>query len=322
MSMRKASIILGALLLSIGLHTSVYSQAQYPKSPVTLVIPFGPGGAADVSFRALIQDLRTLLKVPINVSNRPGAGGIVGTDFVAFAKPDGYNLLGGTSAIFTVAPAIDPKTLRDLDHIATVVSQGVVLVVRTENEIRTLEDLIRRGKEKPGDMTIGTAGVQTPPYFDLAFLELATGAKFSHVPIADSNEGMANMLGGHIDAWFGTVSATQNMIRAGRARALATCTPKRLADFPDVPTFAEKGFPDVSINITMMLSGPKGLPADVIKTWEDALKVVLAKPEIVSALGKLNYEVDFQAGPARINQLLNKERETMKTVVKDKGIKP
>lgn len=307
-------------LLSLG--SVAYAAEQYPSKPVSWIVPFGPGGASDLCFRTILEDVKAILKVPINIVNKPGAGGLTGADAVAFSKPDGYTLLAGTSAHLTVGPAIDPKTMRDLVPIAIVATQATLLANRTEHPAKSLEDFVKLAKQKSGQLTVGTTGVQSIPYFDLELLEQVSGARYSHVPIANSSEGMANMLGGHIDGWFGTVSITQNLMKAGRVRGLATCNPVRLMDFPDIPTFAEKGYPDVNLNLYMIIYGPKGISPEIIKAWEDALGTVMKKPSIISALNKVNFEVNVVFGPEKIAKMLGTERERLTKIAQEKGIKP
>jgi tripartite-type tricarboxylate transporter receptor subunit TctC len=310
------------LSLMVGLESVVYSQDKYPSKAITWIVPFGPGGASDLCFRTVLEDLKAILKVPINVVNKPGAGGLTGADAVAFSKPDGYTLLAGTSAHLTVGPAIDPKAMRELVPIALVATQATLLANRTEHPAKSLDDFINLAKQKSGQMTVGTTGVQSIPYFDLELLEQASGTRYSHVPIANSSEGMANVLGGHIDAWFGTVSITQNLMKAGRIRGLATCNPTRLADFPDIPTFAEKGYPDVNLNLYMIIYGPKGITPEMIKVWEDAFTTVMKKPAIISALNNVNFEVNVVLGSEKISKMLATERERLTAIAKAKGIKP
>jgi tripartite-type tricarboxylate transporter receptor subunit TctC len=308
--------------LSFLLNPSVQAQRKYPNKPITFIVPFGPGGASDLCWRVVLEDLRAELGVSINALNKAGAGGLSGADIVATAKPDGYTLLAANNTCMTVAPAIDPKAYRDLVPIAVVANQGLLIATRSNHEIKTLEEMISRAKAKPDSLTVGSTGVTASTYFDLALLEVASGTSFSHVPIPSSNEGTANLLGGHIDFWFGTFSATQNLMMAGRLRGLATALSQRLPAFPDIPTFAERGYPDVNLNLDMILYGPKGTPPEVIKVWEDALKAVIKKPSMKAALAKVNFEVDFKVGSEKIRRSLDQTRENLIKIVKVKGLKP
>lgn len=298
------------------------AQDKYPDKPISFIIPFGPGGASDLFWRNLLEDLKAELKVSISVINKTGAGGLTGADFVAKAKPDGYTLLAAVNTNMTVSPAIDPEAYRDLVPIAVLARQGIFLVGRTEHEIKSLEEMIRRAKEKPDSITVATAGVTSSPYFNLALLEVASGTSFSHVPVANSNEAMATVLGGHIDFWMGTLASAQNLMKAGRMRGIATCMDQRIPAFPDVPTFKEKGYPDVSLNLSMILYGPRGISPAVIKAWEEAFKVVMKKPNVIASIEKLNYDVDFQLGSAKIRKDLDDLRGKLEKIAKAKGIKP
>jgi len=269
-----------------------------------------------------MEDLKGELKVPINAANKTGSGGLMGVDFVAHSKPDGYNLLAANNTCMTVAPAIDPKAYRDLMPIAVVAQQACLIVTRANHEIKTLEDMIKRAKAKPNSLTVGSSGVTASTYFDLELFQASSGTSFSHVPVPQSNEGIAMVLGGHIDFWFSTLAAAQNLMKAGRIRGIATCTTARLPAFPDIPTFAEKGYPDVNLNLTMTLYGPKGMPPEVIKAWEDALGAVMKKPKVMADMEKLNFEVDFQLGPEKIRKSYDQMREKLEKIAKAKGLKP
>lgn len=203
-----------------------------------------------------------------------------------------------------------------------VARQGILVATRYDHDIKTLEEMISAAKAKPESLTVGTTGVTASTYFDLALFENASGTKFSHLPVPKSSEGIAMLLGGHIDFWLGTFSITQNLMKAKRVRGIATCLPQRLSTFPDIPTFAEKGYPDVNLNLVMILYAPGGTPQEVIKAWEDALTLVMKKPHISANLEKVNFEVDFQVGSEKIQIFLDQMRERLKKVAQEKGIKP
>jgi len=131
---------------------------------------------------------------------------------------------------------------------------------------------------------------------------------------------VTNLLGGHIDLWAGSIAITQNLMKAGRVRGLVVTTKKRMNDFPDMPTFAEKGFPQIDVNLVISMNGPKGLPPVVIKTWEDALRGVLARPEIVTALNKVNYDVDFQTDTEKLRNYYSDEIKRFSGIAKERGL--
>ncbi len=164
-----------------------------------------------------------------------------------------------------------------------------------------------RPRKSPARSPVDRAESRRRLTLDLALLEAATGIQIKHIPIASSSEGATQLLGGHIDLWMGSVATTQNLVKAGRLRGLAVSSRERMRDFPDVPTFAEKGFPHINVNLIIVMMGPKGLPPSVTKAWENALGTVLARPEIVSALNKVNYDVDFQTGPDKLRKYFSEE---------------
>jgi tripartite-type tricarboxylate transporter receptor subunit TctC len=307
-------------ILGIGFHSVGYGQEKYPSKPIQIVVPFGAGGSSDLFFRSLTDELSKVMKVPVTVVNRTGASGLVGADFVANSKNDGYTLLGTSSAPITIAPAIDPKDARELDPLALLAYQANIIATRNESEFKTLDDLVEYAKKKPGALTCGTSGIQSEPYFDLELFKSAARIDLRHVPISSSREGITNTLGGHIDFWFGSLSTSQSLMKAGRIRGLAVCTDRRLDSFPDIPTFAEKKYPQVNVNLIITLLGPKSLPPAVIKTWEDALKVVLGNPEVAASINRLNYDVDLQIGTEKLRAYFKEEVERFSKIAKEKGI--
>lgn len=309
------------ILILVGWTGEGLSQDKYPDKPIQIVVPFGPGGSSDLCFRVLTGELSKVLKVPVNVINRTGASGLVGTDFVANSKPDGYTLLGTSSAPMTVAPAIDPKAERDLDPLAIIAYQVVAFTTRSESEFKSLADVIAYAKKKPGELTCGTSGIQTEPFFNLEILKSAAGVDIRHVSIASSSEGITNVLGGHINFWFGSLSTSYSLIKAGRIRGIAITGNKRLEEFPNVGTFSEGGFPQVNVNLVITMMGPKGLPPAMIKVWGDALKVVLAHPEVVASLSKLHYMVDLQTETESLRKYFKGELERFSGIAKELNIR-
>jgi tripartite-type tricarboxylate transporter receptor subunit TctC len=320
--MNKSWLPFFILALCPALAPPLHAQDKYPSKPISFIIPFGPGGASDLFWRNLIEELKAELKVPINALNKAGAGGLTGADLVADAKPDGYTLLAANNTAMTVAPAIDAKAFRDLVPIAVLARQSVVVVSRADHPIKSLEELIKRAKEKPNTITVGTTGVTSSTYFDLALLEVASGADFKHVPVPNSSEGIAMALGGHIDFWLSTLATAQNLMKAGRVRAIATCMDQRIPAFPDVPTFKEKGYPDVNLNLSMVLYGPKGIPPAAIKALDEALNAVMKKPQIIAGIEKLNFEIDVQLDSAKLRKNFDDVRGRLEKIAKAKGIKP
>jgi len=309
------------VLLLVGWSSVGRPQEKYPDKPIQIVVPFGPGGSSDLFFRSLTGELSKILKTPVNVVNRTGASGLVGTDFVANSKPDGYTLLGTSSAPVTVAPAIDPKAERELDPLAILAYQVVAFTTRSESGFKSLADVIAYAKKKPGELTCGTSGIQTEPFFDLEIFKSAAGVDIRHVSIASSSEGITNVLGGHIDFWFGSLSTSYSLMKAGRIRGIAITGNKRLQEFPDVPTFAEGGFPEVNVHLVITLMGPKGLPPSVTALWAESLRLVLSHPEVLASLGKLHYVVDLRTETEPLRKYFKGELERFSAIAKRLNIR-
>jgi len=308
-------------ILSIGLSSTAYAQAKYPNKPIQLVVAYGAGGAQDIFWRSIREDLEKALKTPISVVNKPGAGGALGADFVANAKSDGYTLLGVSDSTKTVIPAVDPKAVSDTHVIALVFRTPLGWVVRSESNFKSLKDVINYAKEKPGALTCATQGIQVEAYFDLQIICQAAGIKITHVPNPKATDAMANVMGGHVDFWLGSLPGILPLSKGGKLRVLGITWDHRLPDNPDLPTFAEQGFPQANLDLHAGLWGPKDLPQDVFNVWQGALKSVLGNPDTVTSLRKSSMYVDLQVDREKINKTIKEQFERVSQIAIKEGIR-
>ena len=309
-------------MLVFGSNPAVYAQAKYPNKPIQLVVGYGPGGAQDLFWRAIKDDLEKVLKVPITIVNKAGAGGALAADFVANAKNDGYTLVAVGHSIKTVIPAIDPKAvISNTDVIALTFSMPFALVTRTESNFKSLKDVIAYGKEKPGALTCATQGVQSEAYFDLQFIAQGSGIKISHVPIPNAGDVMANVLGGHVDLALSTFASTLALYKGGKLRVLGITTEKRLQDYPDIPTFAEQGLPQATLDGVGGLWGPKNMPQEVFNVWRSALEVVLGNPEMQANLRNRMLYADLKVDRDKINKYIQDLYNTLSQIAIKEGIR-
>ena len=279
--------IFAALLLT-GAATSALAQDAYPAQPIRLVVPFPAGGAIDIISRTVAAGMSKQLGQPIVVENRAGAGGNIGTDVVAKAKPDGYTLLAGTSATHGVNPALYPKipfNARD-DFIPIAYWGGVpnVLVVSKASGIASLDELVAMAKREPDKLTFGSAGNGTSLHLAGEMFQRAAGVKLVHVPYKGGAPAATDLLGGSITMMFDTVAVSLPNLRAGKLVALAVAAPERHFALPDVPTFAEKGYAAVESSTWTGLFAPKGTAADVVRKLAQASAAALKDPEVEKTL--------------------------------------
>jgi len=274
---------LAAGLAAVALATGAHAQDVWPARPVKIVAPFAPGGSSDTLARIVAEKLTTRLGQNFVVENRAGASGIIGADFVAKAAPDGYTLVVSGVASHVIAPAMqsvpyDP--MASFTHIALFGGPPVVLVVTPGLEARDLKEFIALSKARAGGLTFGSPGQGTQAHLTAEMLKILTGANLTHVPYKGAALAIVDLMGGHIPAASTTLSTAATQIKAGKARALALSSPKRLHEFADVPTFVESGYPDLVSIAWFSLSGPADVPQAIVAKLNAEVRAILQLPDV------------------------------------------
>jgi tripartite-type tricarboxylate transporter receptor subunit TctC len=293
------------------------AEPAYPVRPVTLVIPFPPGGATDVNGRVIGQRLGKELGQPVVIENRAGAGTVVGASFVAKAAPDGYTLLVSSGTTFTVNPAIranlpyDP--VKSFEPIGIAGRTGLILLANSEVPVKTVKQFVDYVKASPGKYAYGSYGTGTTAQFAGETILHAAGLKMTHVPYKGSAPAMTDLMGGQVQFSIDTVSAAIPQLKSGKIKAIALTTAKRSALLPDVPTMAESGYSDINMDTWLMLAAPKGLPADVKTRLEKALAVSMADPDTRAKLTAQGLEPAY-SNAAAASELINRELPLMRAV--------
>ncbi|RUR70907.1 tripartite tricarboxylate transporter substrate binding protein [Variovorax guangxiensis] len=296
---------------------SLAAETGFPARPVTLVIPFPPGGATDVNGRVIAQKLGKELGQPVVIENRGGAGTVVGASYVAKSTPDGYTLLLSSGSTFTVNPAIrsnlpyDP--VKSFEPIGIAGRVALILLANSEVPVQTVKQFVDYVKAAPGKYSYGSFGTGTTAQFAGETVLHATGLKMTHIPYKGSAPAMTDLMGGQIPFSIDTVSAAVPQLKNGKIKAIALTTAKRSALLPDVPTFAESGYPDVEMDSWLMLAAPKGVPADVKAKLEKALAATIADPETRSKLLAAGLEPSYSSAAASV-ELINRELPIMRAV--------
>jgi len=256
---------------------------EWPARPVRIVAPFAPGGSADTLGRIVAEKLAARLSQSFVVENRPGAGGLIGSEAVAKAPPDGYMLVVSGIASHVIAPAMSPAPfdpLKSFTHIALFGGPPVVLVVHPGLEARNLDEFIGLSKARAGGLSFGSPGQGTQGHLTAELLKAQSGANLTHVPYKGAALAMSDLMGGHIPAVSSTLTTAATQIKAGKARALALSSARRLPDFPDVPTFAESGYPELVAIVWFSLSGPAGLPPPIVSKLNAEVRDILKLPDV------------------------------------------
>lgn len=279
-------IVWGALgLLSLGLSLPAMAQ-DYPSRPVRIVVPFAPGGSADVFGRFIAQRLQESLGQNFVVDNRPGAGSVIGTDAVAKATPDGYTLLL-MSNTHTVNESLIPSKpyalQRDFVPIAPINASDLVLVVRAAQPQTTLGELIKAAKARPGSMSYASSGPGTPYHMAGELFKAMAGISLVHIPYKGSAGARTDVLGGQLEMMFDAIPTMTEHIRSGKVRALATTGRARSAVLPDVPTMAEAGVPGYEATIWLGLMAPKGTPPAVVAKLHAEVSRITGNPDVRKA---------------------------------------
>ena len=289
------SKVLGAIgTFLMVLLTGIGAGAQpYPDKPIKLVIPFAPGGSVDIVGRILAQSLGEELKQTIVVENRAGAGGNIGFEAVAHAKPDGYTLLMASSNLavnVSLYRTIGYDPLKDFAPISLVAIQPNVLMVHPSLPVKTVPELIAYAKANPGKLNFGSSGIGASQHLSGELFKSRTGVDMVHVPYKGGGPAMADLVGGRIQLMFETIPSSMSYIRSGQLRAIAVTTEQRSAQLPDVPSMQEtvKGF--ISRG-WLGVAAPAGTPQPIVDRLNDAIHKAIADPAATKRLTDLGLEV-------------------------------
>lgn len=262
---------------------SIVCAQDYPSRPVRIVVPFAPGGASDSLGRIIADKLAHSMGGQFIVENRPGAGGVIGSEQVAKAAPDGYTLVVSGIASHVVAPFITPTSfdpLKSFSHIALFGGPPTGLLVNATVPAKNVKEFVAFVKSSPKGLSYASPGHGTHAHLIGELFRLRTGVNLVHVPYKGGGPAIADVVAGHVLSSFSTVQAASTFVRAGKARFLAMTSESRLKDFPDVPTFAELGQPELTAITWFGLSGPAGMPRPIVNRLNQEVRAALASPDV------------------------------------------
>jgi tripartite-type tricarboxylate transporter receptor subunit TctC len=294
---------LALLGVALALPGAAMAEDAYPSRPITMIIPFPPGGVADQTARAIIAPLEKELKQAVAIRNVGGAGGAVGMAAAANAKPDGYTILLALSSI-SIIPEADKLfgrtpayTVDQLKPIALLGADPTILVVRADAPWKTVKEFEAAAKKEPGKYSFSSSGVYGTLHMAMAMFASAADIKLKHVPFNGAGPAVTAILGGHVDALASGPGPVLVHIKAGKLRPLANWGTKRIAVLPDVPTFAELGYKNVEFYIWAGLFAPKDVPAPIMDKLRAAVRTSAATPEFIGAMEKLGSPVAYLDAP-------------------------
>ena len=313
------SVLLALLVLPF----AAAAQSDYPSHAITMVVPFPPGGVADITGRPVAEAMGRILKVPVVVENRSGAGGGIGMQYVARAKPDGYTVLMALSSI-SIIPEADKVLGRDpmyqlsqLVPIARFTADPTVLAVRADSPYKSVADLVAAAKKKPGAIPYGSSGNYGTMHVPMEMFANSADVKMLHVPFGGAGPAIVALLGGQVDALSTGPSSIMSHYKAGKIRVLATWGDKRLASLPDVPTLKELGY-DVQFSQWTGLFVPAGTPPEIVAKLRDAAQKAAVDPTFTGALAKVETPVQYLDQP-QFSEFWNNDAHRLAEVVRKIG---
>jgi tripartite-type tricarboxylate transporter receptor subunit TctC len=315
-------LFLGSIVACLAASCPPAQAQEYPSRTVHLVVPQAPGGATDAIGRALGQKLSQRWGQPVVIENRAGAGGVVGTDQVAKAEPDGYTLLvtyEGSQAINqSLYKSLPFHSLKDFTPIAMVASTPFFLVTGPKLPVKSLKQMVELAREKPGSISYGSAGNGSVNHLLGEMLKAAAKIQMVHVPYKGASAALGDVIGGHIEVAFASVPSAISNVQGGKVTALGVSSARRLAVVPDVPSIAEQGYPGFDVNPWWGVLGPKGLsPAIVSKVNADLLEVLRA-PDLIALLAQLGAE-STPSSPEAFTSRLKTDIDKWEEVVRTSG---
>ncbi|HQR78132.1 MAG TPA: tripartite tricarboxylate transporter substrate binding protein [Burkholderiaceae bacterium] len=292
--------------------------AAYPEKPVTIIVPFPPGGSTDMVARAIAPHLQSKLGQPFVVDNRAGATGAIGATAVKNAAPDGYTFLVASIGVYAVNPFIQKKLsydpVKDLDPITVAVRAPNVLVTRPDFPASSVAEFVALLKKQPEKITFATSGAGSSDHLTAALFWQKTGTSGIHVPYKGGAPAITDLLAGHADVSFQNINAVIGHIKAGKLKALAITSDKRSPQLLQVPTLAESGVQGVDVYSWQAVAGPKGLPADVKKKLNESIVAALNDPETRKRMEDLGFEIVANT-PEQMAAFQAKELERWKQVI-------
>ena len=302
--MRFAAIVrvLAGTLAALSLASPALAQDVYPSRPISMVVPFPPGGVADIVARPIAEAMSRVLNVPVVVENKAGAGGGIGMGLVAKAKPDGYTQLLALSSI-SILPEADKVTgrsplyqLGEFVPIARLTADPTVLAVRSDSPWKTLAEFVADARTRPGAITYGSSGNYGTMHMPMEMFAASAGIKLLHVPYTGGGPAVVGLLGGNVDALSTGPSTVIQHVKAGKVRLLASWGDKRLASLPDVPTLLESGYDAVFFQWSGLFA-PVGTPEPVLVKLRDAARIAAADPKFVAAMATVETPVQYMDAP-------------------------
>ena len=322
--MQRRHLLQAAAGLSL-VSSTAFAQDKYPSKAIMWICPYAAGGNADSRSRQVAKAMGTILGQPIVIDNKAGAGGNIGTEAIARAKPDGYTLGMGNFAPLAVNQALFKKInfdpLHDLTPICSIERGPLILMVRNDSPYKNVKDLVAAAKAAPGKLSYGSGGIGGSHHLSGALFEHAAGVDMIHAPYKSGSAAATDLMGGQVHMMFEQMYAAMPSIQGGRMRALAITSKKRSPLLPDLPTMGEQGFPEVEVLNWQGLIGPKGMPPELVKQLNTVCNQALQTAEVKEKILSQGNEVGGGT-PEQFAALIKAETPRWAKVVRDAKIDP
>jgi tripartite-type tricarboxylate transporter receptor subunit TctC len=294
----------------------------YPNQAISVVIPLAAGDAADIACRAMAEELSKLLKVPVIVINKPGAGGTLGTDSVVKAKKDGYTILLTNNAALIYNRILTPESVqydpfKDLTPLGLATRFPLLLIVRPDAPYKSFNELVEFSKKNPGKIRVGTVGAGSVGHFTLEIINSLTGAGLTMVPFKGASPGVTALLGGHVEGGMLALGTLVSHIKSGAMKGILASN--KIPEYPEIPTLAQLGYRENLLGVWLGFFAPAGVPAEVTKALIPAIEKAVKEPAVVSKLAGLGMVQDYMA-PEKLFAEVREEHRIVEEIAKKAGL--
>ncbi len=322
--MKRMGMLAAFAVVQLGGVSIGIAADAYPSKPVRIVVPFAAGGSTDILARNVAQRLNEALRSPVIVENRPGAGALIGAEYVSKAAPDGYTLLMGTNTTHAVAPHLYSKmpynALKDFVPIAEVAYNPQFLDVHPSIPVRNVKELIVLAQKRPGQLNFGSAGQGSASHMAMELFKSMAKVDITHVPYKGSGPALVDVLGGHLSMMFDVVLTTLPHMKAGRLRVLGVSSLQRVDVAPEVPTIAENGLPGFEALVWFGLFAPAGTPAEIVGKLSGEVGKIVHQPALRETF-TLQGLTPVGSNSPQFAAKVGKDHATWGKVIREAGIK-
>lgn len=317
--------LLASLLLGVcaAFAAPVALAQKFPEKPIRFIVPFPPGGGNDILARALAPHMSNVLGQPVVIDNRPGAGGNIGTEAAAKSAPDGHTIVIASNQV-VMNPWLYSRLPFDIEKdfapVALAASVPMVLVVHPSVAAKSTREFVALAKAQEGKLNYSTPGTGTPQHIAFEVFNHAAGIKVTHVAYKGTGPAIADLLGGQVQAAFGTMASIEQLVKAGKLRALAVATPKRSQAMPTVPTVAESALPGYDVSLWYSILAPAGTPRAIVAQLSAAVEKALNVPETRERLTQQGFEVSY-LDPGQMTALMKRDLGRWQKSIGEIGLK-